>query len=151
PPELRKNLGGTVAVAALDASRADGILQGAALHLNSAKDTRLYHCLTYANYLLDDKKWAPLLDEYAYNGTNPVPVATVHDFVLTCEIEATEGAGWVGFALTDGQDEAVVEIPVGAVANGDKARLTVLPADAGPNKRDQRPALASASRGQVRA
>lgn len=52
-----------------------------------------------------------VFDEYGYNG-KASRQASVHDFMLECQLEVTSGNGWVRLALTDGQDRVVAELPV---------------------------------------
>lgn len=76
----------------------------------------------YQNWQLDEGKARPICDEYTYNGSESARRAEpVHDFMLECDLEVRAGTGTVALSITDGQEEVVVELPVGASKDG--ARL----------------------------
>src|SRR5262249_51987548 len=113
-------------------------LVGTELHLNPPGAGRSWQVLTYRHFDLDAKKLQPVYDEYGYNGGDRGPREAVHDFLLECDVEVTQGEGRLLFGLTDGQDELIVELPVSAAApiEGQGARL----ADAEPPLRLSAPA-----------
>ncbi len=100
---------------------ADSEIQGTYLHLRAADDGE-EHWLVYRHWLIDEESEQPLDDAYAYNGGDyPQRLEAVHDFMLECDIEPVQGEGEVMFGITDGLDQVVAEIPVGAMMKG--ARL----------------------------
>ena len=83
--------------------------------------------------------WRPdhLKDVVGYNGGHPQE-RLIHDVLLDCEVQA-RGNGWLALAFTDGHEDVLVEIPVGAQAGS--ARLFHAAADGG----HARPALLRAT------
>jgi signal peptidase I len=81
-----------------------------------------YGWLTYRNRPLDGHKARPIADEYSYNGVEPGETPEpVHDFEMECDLEVLRGDGWLALGITDGHDDLLAELPVGAVKDG--ARL----------------------------
>lgn len=96
-------------------------LVGNVLHLD-ARDADRFLWLGYRNWRLDEHKVSAVNDEYCYNGGEPgQPAETVHDFLIECDLEVLGGDGAVAFRVTDGQEELIVELPVGSAGEG--ARL----------------------------
>jgi signal peptidase I len=86
---------------------------GTSLRLDAEDHPDRYRCLVYRNYSLDEHQCRALRDEYAYNGGDPGAQATVHDFMLECDLQVARGSGWVLFGISDGQDRLIAELPVG--------------------------------------
>jgi signal peptidase I len=82
------------------------------LCLNLHPEAIPYQGVVYRNLSLDERKCQPILDECSYNGGTPAGSETVHDFLLSCDVEVVQGTGGLVFALNDGQDEVFTELPV---------------------------------------
>jgi signal peptidase I len=89
-------------------------LCGTELHLDGRGSEGRYELVTYRHYQLDSAQCEPVGDEYTYNGGERTPPTPVHDFLMNCKVEITDGEGWVLLGITDGQDRLVAEIPAGA-------------------------------------
>jgi signal peptidase I len=74
--------------------------------------------LVYRNGPPNGAKARPLTDEYSYNGRDVGRADFVHDFGMECDLEVLQGDGWVDFGITDGHDDLLVELPVGARKGG---------------------------------
>lgn len=67
---------------------------------------------TYVSYLLDERQYRELRDEYAYDGFWRADAEPVHDFLVEAEATRIEGQGNLRVALTDGADVVTVSVPV---------------------------------------
>jgi len=85
-------------------------LAGTELHLDAEKHREQYQLVAFRHYLLDEHKCGPVCDEYAYNGGDPAPAETVHDFMLECDLEVSRGEGTVLLGLYDGRDQVLAEL-----------------------------------------
>jgi signal peptidase I len=102
---------------------APAYVEGAALRLDAAAEADAYQWLIYRNWLLEEARPRPLRDEYSYNGGDATHASrAVHDFMLSCDVEVVRGAGWLALGLTDGGDEMLAELPVGAGKGGTRLR-----------------------------
>jgi signal peptidase I len=81
-----------------------------------------YGWMSYRNAPLDGHKARPIGDEYCYNGVDPGEAPDpVHDFQMECDVQMLGGDGWLALGITDGHDDLLAELPVGAAKAG--ARL----------------------------
>jgi signal peptidase I len=96
------------------------------LSLHTRQDPEEYQWLVYRNVPLGGYKARPVTDEYSYNGKDgsqyPEPI---HDFEVECDLEVLGGNGRIVLGITDGRDDLVVELPVGALQGG--TRLSEAP------------------------
>jgi signal peptidase I len=98
---------------------AGGSLHDKYLALDTAADAETYQWLVYRNARLDDYKTGPVYDECPYNGREDgAGLEAVHDFDLECDLEVAGGDGWVALGITDGHDDLLAELPVGALKGG---------------------------------
>jgi signal peptidase I len=97
-------------------------LEGTALRLSGSARPDDYLWLRYRHWSLDEHREVPVRDAYSYNGGEPAAASAVHDFMLECDVELLGGDGWVAFGITDGHDEFIAEVPVGAVKEGSRLR-----------------------------
>ncbi len=88
-------------------------LCGTELHLDGRADDGRYELVTYRHYQLDSAQCEPVGDEYTYNGGERTAPTPVHDFLMECRLEVTDGEGWVLLGITDGADRLIAEIPSG--------------------------------------
>jgi signal peptidase I len=88
------------------------------LALDAGSEPDHYQWLVYRSCQPGSTKAQPLTDEYSYNGRDGGRAEPVHDFEMECDIEVVGGDGWVALGITDGHDDLVVELPVGALKGG---------------------------------
>lgn len=96
-------------------------LKGPQLELDATRGPTGYRWLVYRNWQLDENKERPLLDEYSYNGGDTARSAEpVHDFMMECDLEVVYAHlhGFLALAVTDGSQDVIAELPVGAVKTG---------------------------------
>lgn len=93
-------------------------VEGADLRIDAADEASEAVWLGYRNWSLDRNKEEPFRDEYSYNGSDYSSTSAVHDFMFECDLEVLQGDGKVMLGITDGRDDVVVELPVGAVKEG---------------------------------
>jgi signal peptidase I len=74
-------------------------------------------------------KSRPITDESSYNGNGAARAEAVHDFDLECDLEVVRGNGRVELGITDGSDNFVVELPVGALRGGTRVTEAPVPAE----------------------
>jgi signal peptidase I len=88
------------------------------LAIDAGGDPDRTRWLVYRNASLETGKARPLTDEYSYNGRDGGRAEPVHDFEMECDLEVPRGDGWVALGITDGHDDLVTELPVGALKGG---------------------------------
>jgi len=67
---------------------------------------------TFASYLLDERQYRPLFDEYAYEGAWRADAEPVHDFIAEVDLTLLETGAELRLALTDGADIVEATVPV---------------------------------------
>src|SRR5439155_25727135 len=73
-----------------------------------------FRWLTYRHWLLDERREEPITDGLAYNsGRGDAGRSPVHDFIVSCEVQALGSVGELVVVLTDGQDEVTAHLSVG--------------------------------------
>src|SRR5262249_5522763 len=102
-------------------------LSGTELHLDGEASQDRYQLVTYCHYQLDSRQCEPIGDEYGYNGGERAPPARVHDFMMECNLEVSQGDGSILLGITDGQDHFIVEISAGQPAGARLVRVDCWP------------------------
>jgi signal peptidase I len=105
----------------LDPRRGPPTLEGTQLRLDGMPYPEEWQWLVYRHWSLDDYKAQAIRDEYTYNGAEGGPRSEpVHDFMLECDVEVVRGDGAVAFAVTDGSELMIAEVPVGESPEGSR-------------------------------
>jgi signal peptidase I len=105
-----------------EARGAGASVQDQYLELAAAGDPERYQWLVYRNSRPGSAKAQPMLDEYSYDGRDGGAGEPVHDFQVECDLEVRGGDGWVALGITDGHDDLLAELPVGALKEGTRLR-----------------------------
>jgi signal peptidase I len=93
-------------------------VDGTTVHLEACQTPDAWQLAAYRSVCLDNHKWLPINDEYAYNGAEPCRTRPVHDVMLECDVEILEGEGALALGITDGKECMVARIPVGDGQSG---------------------------------
>jgi signal peptidase I len=85
---------------------------GRELHLDGMRRGQRFQMAIWQPFFSDVEQFAPIRDEYGYNGNQSLSLRDVHDFQLECDVEVDSGDGSLQFCITDGADTVVADIPI---------------------------------------